>query len=534
MLVVDVNEVNYDEFIEFCQIEVLGKKLKFILNTPVEKRKTSDDEELMFWASTSGSTSQPKLIGVTFSSFMSNIFGLRLVQQANYCVFKLNSNLFEFFFSRLYHLTSSDLVYVSSPPTFDPFILDICLALSCGATIVMACREVRLDAQHLLEALFPSNGTGVSIMQITPSLFKRWNDQAIKTVILAPSSSLRCLIFGGEPVPCVTDLKRWKDWTESRPTKQRIFNIYGCTEQSCWTSIHEISQKDILAGSIPLGVPIDNMDTLVIKDVETGNELLGDGLGELYLTGRYCHRSGECDSSSRAVQTGDIVERVGSAVYFHSRLDDVVKRYGTKIQLRTIETNAKLVPNVLEACCVFDKQTQTLILFIVLREVIADALSVVRQVRAEQQGQHVDYIKILPCLPLSYHDKVSRSKLLEIHRKQLAMQCSKTPSDFFMEQLKQMLQMNIEIDRTNEKETDSNEEENSWREITFRHAGGTSFMALNLLTALESTFNKPFSRCMGMLLDERQALKGVLNYLEEFNNHNDIKGNLTLEAISRY
>lgn len=388
----------------------------------------------------------------------------------------------------------------------------------------MACSEVRLDAKHLLDTLFPSTGSGVTVMQITPSLFQRWNDDDIKTVIFAPNSSLRCLIFGGEPAPCVTALKRWRDWTEGLLTKQRIFNIYGCTEQSCWTSIHEISEKDILVGSIPLGEPIDSIDTLVIKDVETGNEILGDGVGELYLTGRFCHRFGESDFSSRTVQTGDIVERIGTAVYFHSRLDDVVKRYGTKIQLRTIETNAKLVMNVLEACCVFDKPSQTVILFLVLKEVITDALSVVRQVRAEKQDQHVDYIKTIPYLPLSYHGKVSKSKLLEIHRKQMIMQCSKTPSDFFMEQLNQMLQINFEIDRTNE-------EEMSWRDISFRQAGGTSFMAMNLLTALESTFNKPFANCMGMLLDDRQALKGVINYLEESNNQNDTKGNS--EANSR-
>lgn len=80
MLVVDVNDVNYEGFIETSQIEIFGKKLRFIWYTPVEQRKTIDNEQIMFCASTSGSTGQPKIIGVTFSSFMSNVSGLRWVK----------------------------------------------------------------------------------------------------------------------------------------------------------------------------------------------------------------------------------------------------------------------------------------------------------------------------------------------------------------------------------------------------------------------------------------------------------------------
>lgn len=64
------------------------------------------------------------------------------------------------------------------------------------------------SAKSLLSVLFPNEHTkGVSVLQMTPSLFNRWSDSELKDIVFGPKTSLRALILGGEPFPPLSKFK---------------------------------------------------------------------------------------------------------------------------------------------------------------------------------------------------------------------------------------------------------------------------------------------------------------------------------------
>ena len=64
-----------------------------------------------------------------------------------------------------WRLSSSDVVLLSSPPTFDPHIIDIFVTFSQGAQLLMLTRKM-LQSTGL-------DLPGLSVLHCTPSLFSR-------------------------------------------------------------------------------------------------------------------------------------------------------------------------------------------------------------------------------------------------------------------------------------------------------------------------------------------------------------------------
>lgn len=97
-------------------------------------------------------------------------------------------------FSQLLKIQENDMIFLGSPPTFDPFVLEFFLALENGAKILITSKEIRLLPQQLLKIMFPEPKglqQGVTIYQTTPSLFRLFGQENIQNVIFNNNSSLR-------------------------------------------------------------------------------------------------------------------------------------------------------------------------------------------------------------------------------------------------------------------------------------------------------------------------------------------------------
>lgn len=425
-------------------------------------------------------------------------------------------------FSRYYALKSSDVIYITSPPTFDPFILDVFLAISSGAAITLASDNLRLSSNALLKHLFCILPTcidtfcSVTIIQITPSLFLRWSLEDIKDIIFAPQTSLRCLTFGGEPFPCISDVAKWLDWSGMPKTK--LFNIYGCTEMSCWSTVYEVKQTDILTNSdIPIGMPIDKMSRITINDVLTHEELVGSE-----VSGQLCLHSDvrKCYLNNTLVQTvftGDLVERRDNQIYYKSRLGDSVKRYGIKVNLSRIEQFSRSFMNILNSKCVLDKTTNELILFIVNTE--SGNNYVEKQLRI-YLGNHLlpqempDVICAVDQIPLSSHGKISNSKLLEMYRKQ-RLGDNLSPVHFFIKNLNESLDTNISVVDTKVWCTQDHKKSRGNMLVSFKQIGGTSFIAMHLISKIERKFGQNFPQLMTLLLNDEIQIREVIEYLAD-------------------
>lgn len=125
---------------------------------------------LAYTITTSGTTGDEKIVRVPFSCILPNIFGLQEI-------FKLQS----------------EVIYSSAPETFDVFVVDFFLSLLSGSCLLILNRNLKFSSKTL-EILFPADKihhSGVTFMQITPSLMQRWSLDEIKGRVLREDSSLR-------------------------------------------------------------------------------------------------------------------------------------------------------------------------------------------------------------------------------------------------------------------------------------------------------------------------------------------------------
>jgi natural product biosynthesis luciferase-like monooxygenase protein len=199
----------------------------------------------------------------------------------------------------------------------------------------------------------------VTHLQCTPSMAR----MLVADERAAPSlSRLRGMLVGGEafPVPLAVDLRRLM------PTG-RLFNMYGPTETTIWSAVHEIETVD---GPIPLGRPLRHQALHVL---DSRQQPLPPGFaGELAIGGRGVVRGylGRPELTAerflpdpfapggRLYRTGDLVRRrADGLVEFLGRIDHQVKVRGFRIELGEIEAVLVGVDGVAESVVVAREDT---------------------------------------------------------------------------------------------------------------------------------------------------------------------------------
>lgn len=128
--------------------------------------------------------------------------------------------------------------------TFDISILELLLPLKAGARLVMARRETVMDPTVLAEAL---RRYGITIMQATPTLWQM-------LVGAGQGGSLRQVrvLSGGEPLSNTLA-------QNLLASARAVYNVYGPTETTIWSSLHEVMEEDCREGAlIPAGRPLAN------------------------------------------------------------------------------------------------------------------------------------------------------------------------------------------------------------------------------------------------------------------------------------
>lgn len=432
---------------------------------------------------TSGTTGLPKIVRVPHKCILSNILHL----------------------SSLFEITEEDVIFLASPLTFDPSVVEIFLALSSGAQLLIVPTLHKKMPQRLAHLLFTSHKT--TVLQVTPTLLCRFGHRILKEDVLSPSSSLRVLALGGEACPSPALLSTWKH----PDNKTQIYNIYGITEVSCWACCYRIPdsvlQSNNKASIVPLGTPL--MKTGVeVRDEE--GVIVTKGEGQVFVGGteRVCLLDDETvivPGTMRA--TGDWVDIRDSHLYYLGRKDRLIKRHGQRVNLDGLQQLILTLPEV-EACAV-DLHDNRLLAFIVTSSVDYKAArsivhlvhsGKVRQQRKNEEPTELDVSgrilqqlsKALPSysvpdtvvlisqLPLTTHGKVDMKALMRIYQTQrTSLQCSSSQRDFT--KLKQTVESLWKASIGLPKEMSINEDSN------FLLSGGDSLKALvfyeDLLTA---------------------------------------------------
>lgn len=276
--------------------------------------RISNGDDLAYVIFTSGSTGRPK--GVMLCHEMLEI-RLRWLQKT-------------------FQITPTDRVAQTIQFSFDPSLIEIFLALTQGACLVLApsgFQSPKAFAQFIVEQK-------INAFASVPSSVRH----LLQGLESYSTTDLRVICCGGEVLPP----KLASEFITK--TGARILNVYGPTETVILATAFECSKNDNYT-VLPIGRPIDNTKIYVVDEqlnllpigvtgeIVIGGEAVAKGYlnqddltKERFLTDPF-------DTEKRVYKTGDTgYIGVDGQLYFIGRIDNQVKISGYRIELGEIES----------------------------------------------------------------------------------------------------------------------------------------------------------------------------------------------------
>ncbi|WP_414945499.1 amino acid adenylation domain-containing protein, partial [Amycolatopsis sp. cmx-11-32] len=332
---------------------------------------------------TSGSTGRPKGVVVTHR-------GLPSLALAQIESFALDGA------SRVLQLASL---------SFDASVMEMVMALSCGATLVVPAAAGPLAGEELAEVLRTER---ITHTLIPPSV--------LATVPEEVGDALVTLVVGAEACPPELVGR----WTPGR----RMVNAYGPTEITVLCTLSD----ELRPGELPpIGRPIGGARTYLLDDrlvpVPAGVQ------GELYVAGPgvargYVGRAGltaerfvPCPWGGRMYRTGDLARwGADGQLVFLGRADDQAKIRGFRIEPGEVEAVVAEHPAVRRAAVVVREDVpgdRRLVAYVVPGEDTGEQVGTVRAFVAGRLPSHLvpSAVVSLDSLPLTVSGKLDRAAL---------------------------------------------------------------------------------------------------------------------------
>nr|XP_017513911.1 beta-alanine-activating enzyme isoform X1 [Manis javanica] len=403
---------------------------------------------------TSGTTGTPKIVRVPHACIVPNIQHFRV----------------------LFEITQEDVLFLASPLTFDPSVVEIFVTLSSGASLLIVPASVKVLPSKLAAVLFSHHR--VTILQATPTLFRRFGSQLIKSAVLSASTPLRVLALGGEAFPSLTVLKSWRE----EGNKTQIFNVYGITEVSSWATFYRIPEKILNSTSkcelpVQLGFPLHGT---VVEVRDTNGFTIQEGNGQVFLGGRnrICFLDDEMTVPLGTMRaTGDFVTVKDGEIFFLGREDSQIKRHGKRLNIEFVQQVAEGLQQV-ESCVVTWYNQEKLILFMVPEE------NLVKDYIFKELQKHLpshaipDELVLIDSLPFTSHGKIDVSELNKIYLNyiNLKSECKLSGKEELWENLQHLWKCVLSLSEDPLKVPDDS---------LFLSSGGDSFKSIRLLSEIE-------------------------------------------------
>ncbi|TYP74359.1 non-ribosomal peptide synthetase [Aquimarina intermedia] len=373
--------------------------------------------------------------------------------------------------------SAQDVISCITTVSFDIFLTETIIPLSIGMSVVLVSSEDQKNPEKIAEIIIEE---GVNIFQGTPSHFRILLDSEVFNLAL---TRLRSILLGGETFPK-------EILSILRNTYQgKIFNAYGPSETTVWSTVKEISKDS----SISIGTPLVNTQ-LYVLDSNLNKTPFGFP-GELYIGG-----DGVCNgylyneelSSQRFIvlknskdpvyRTGDLVKYLPNGdLKFLGRVDNQVKLRGYRIELGEIETK-------ILSCYPYIKQTKVLVdesgnFKDLVAYVVASKMVDIEALRNEIKGSLPDYMvpaKILqlPEFPLTPNGKIDTKRFPKFNDESDTVKELIAPNNLVQEKLMGVWEEILSISEKDISITDN-----------FFEIGGNSLKAMVLQNRIRKIFN---------------------------------------------
>lgn len=288
---------------------------------------TTDPAYVVF---TSGSTGTPKGVVMSHRGYLA------------FCRGMLRQNI----------ITAEDRVASTSPFQFDFSLLDAGLALGSGAVLVPVPRELLRWPRRFVRFLREAGATQVNgVPSIWRPLLRHEPGQ------LSELGAVRGVLFSGERFP-LEDLRL----LQRELPGVRIVNCFGSTESIACAFADIPNPLPADQTEVPIGRPHAGAEILLIDGEGRPVDEIG-AVGEIHLrspalfTGywddpaatRAALVADPLDPRSGQVvyRSGDLAHRGdGGQLYFHGRMDSMVKIRGNRVELEAVEHRLHASPSV--------------------------------------------------------------------------------------------------------------------------------------------------------------------------------------------
>ncbi|GAB3893232.1 hypothetical protein GCM10029964_069670 [Kibdelosporangium lantanae] len=232
--------------------------------------------------------------------------------------------------------------------SFDTSIWELTMALTSGATVVIAPPERRLGTA--LQALIAEHG--ITHLTLPPSALADLDTTAV------PAGA--AVIVAGEA--CPPELaRRWVG------AGHRLFNSYGPTETTVDATLWRANPDGTRGSALPIGTPVHNTTVYVLDPLL--RVVPAGAVGELYVGGTGLARgysgnpgltatrfvANPFQAGTRLYRTGDLVRwRADGQLEFAGRADHQVKIRGFRVEPGEVEAVLLAQPDVTGALVVAD------------------------------------------------------------------------------------------------------------------------------------------------------------------------------------
>ncbi|WP_113675579.1 non-ribosomal peptide synthetase [Vallitalea guaymasensis] len=292
--------------------------------------------------------------------------------------------------------------------TFDISILEMFLPLIVGAEVNILSRLERLEGSKLRNRLEQYRPT---IMQGTPATWQMIIDAGWQG-----DGKLK-ILCGGE--------KLTKNLAKDLLSKGQLWNMYGPTETTIWSLIHEVTEEE----EIPIGRPIANTYVYILDKhlnpvpVGVPGDIYIGGLG--LAQGYYCLPKKNQDKflhnqwrTGKIYATGDRGKyNCDGYIYYLGREDDQLKIRGYRIEAQEIEERIKKCDGVKDALVTKyrdDDKIEKLIAYVVINKSLVSLTS--HSIYTHLSSELPYYmlpskIQLMEKFPLTAHGKVDRKQL---------------------------------------------------------------------------------------------------------------------------
>lgn len=363
-----------------CYFMKEDNKLVYLNNNKNSNRafytsKTDDVAAILF---TSGSTGVPKGVKVSHQNLSYFI---------NWAVQSLN-------------LTHKDVLSNHASFAFDLSTFDIFAAGQVGAATWIITSQQQQNVAELINGI---KKYSVTTWYSVPSVLSMM--VATNALDMQVTKTLRHVLFAGEvyPIGALRELKKCIAETCS------LQNWYGPTETNVCL-YHKVTNDDLKKNyPVPIGKPLNGIDAVIDSDKPIGELIIYGACVTPGYSNVQDKRNNQLHKN-KGHATGDLVRFENGYYYYQSRVDDMVKINGHRIELGEIDACLSVMPGVkaVAVLCITSDFQQKLTAFIVAKEESQINTLSVKQFVSERLPRYMvpNSVKCLLQLPKNANGKI--------------------------------------------------------------------------------------------------------------------------------